>query len=323
MTEIGHDPVYRGVRSCEVQAVDVVLPTYNRPDLTVEAIQSVRDQTFANWRLFVVDDASSDGTYEHVARLTAGEPRIRLVRRHENGGSAAARQSGLLQGTAPFVATIDSDDLWHPRKLERQLACWAASSGPQRDLGVVACHHEYVDLGSGRRSGVLPPPQWSRRWTPFIVYNTSTPLMSRVALEAVGGFVPPGSRRLHTTDHMDLFIRLVSDYAMTVVPDVLVRCRHHRGSRNSDAQGTTGAAREAASLLARHRERIAARPEEAWLHAWVGGRHLDAGDLHDGIRELRTGVRRADLASGARIATHYGPFVFRTLLRRRNGARRR
>jgi glycosyltransferase involved in cell wall biosynthesis len=304
--------------------VDIVLPTRNRTDFTVEAIQSVCDQTLTDWHLFVVDDASDDGTAQRIERFYADESRISVVRRDENGGSAAARQTGLLLGTAPYVAIIDSDDLWYPEKLERQIACWEAESRTTKDLGVVVCHHEYVDVRTCRPSRVLPPPRWSRRWTPFIVYNTSTPLMSRSALERVGGFLAPGSPRLHTTDHIDLFLRLLESSGLAITPEVLVQCRHHDGARNSDAQGDSAAATEAAGLFELHRERLATRPRErAWLQAWVAGRQLEAGEIEVGLSGLGAAMTRWGLGTGARMAVHYGPFAVRSVVRGYCGSRRR
>jgi glycosyltransferase involved in cell wall biosynthesis len=301
--------------------VDIVLPTRNRPDLTVEAIQSVREQTFTEWNLYVVDDASSDGTADRVERFCARDHRITVVQRTENGGSAAARQTGLVRGTAPYVATIDSDDLWFPEKLERQLACWEATTRTTPDLGVVVCRHEYVDLRTGRQSNALPPSPWSRRWTPFVVYNTSTPVMSRAVLERIGGFRANGSPRLHTTDHVDLFVRLLATSRLAMTREVLVQCRHHDGVRNSDAQGGAEAAAEAAELYERHREQLAAHPRErAWLQAWVAARQLAAGELTPGLTALTAAMRRRGAATGARIVAHYGPFALRCLMRR-DGAR--
>lgn len=303
--------------------VDVILPTRNRPDFTIEAIQSVRDQTFTDWHLFVVDDASEDETAERIERFCRDEPRISLVRREQNGGSAAARQTGLVLGTAPYVASIDSDDLWYPEKLERQIARWEASCHTTNDLGVVVCRHEYVDVRTQRQSRVLPPPRWSRRWTPFVIYNTSTPLMSRVALERVGGFRAIGSPRLHTTDHIDLFVRLLECSRLAMTPEVLVQCRHHDGARNSDGQGGSAAATEAARVFEQHRERLAARPRErAWLQAWVAGRHLEAGEIDAGLSGLGAAMRRWRLATGARMAAHYGPFAVRSVIRRHSATRR-
>jgi glycosyltransferase involved in cell wall biosynthesis len=308
----------------EAHDVDVVLPTRNRPQLTMEAIESVRAQTYPNWRLFVVDDASCDGTADLVARVARVESRLQLVRRREQGGSAATRQTGLNLGAAPYVATLDSDDLWYPTKLERQVACWNEHSAHHDRLGVVVCWHEYLDLRNGRESGPLPPRPSSRRWTPFIVYNTSTPLMSRAVLERVGGFAPCGAPRLRTSDHMDLYLRLTAEHTMAVVPDVLVRCRHHAGTRNSDAQGTRAAATEAAQLLERHGDLLAAQPKQrAWLHAWVAGRHFQAGDTRAGVRELSAGVRRAGLTSAPKISIHYGGLALRSVLGQRDGAARR
>ena len=269
-------------------SVDVIIPTRNRPALTLEAIESVRRQTFQNWHLYVVDDASDDDTAEQVANAARHDDRIVVVRRTRQGGSNAARQTGFEHASAALVAILDSDDLWVPHKLETQLARWNEERRLGRHLGVVVCRHAYTDLDGRRLFGPLPPRRSSRLWTPFTIYNTSTPLMSRAALERAGGFHPPGHPRFCTTDHIDLYLRLTRQHPVAVVPEVLVRCRHHTGERNSDHQGTAAAAQEAACLLQLHGDVLAAdRRQRAWLRGCVGGRYLAAGYFAEGVKQLR------------------------------------
>ena len=300
--------------SCVNTVVDVIIPTRNRPHLTLEAVESVRRQTYSHWRLLVVDDASEDDTAERAADVAREDRRIGVVRRFQRGGSNAARQSGFEQASAPLVAILDSDDLWRPHKLEQQLAHWNRLSSRGRELEVVFCWYSYTDLFGRRVSGPWPPRPWSRRWTPFYVYNTSTPLMSRAALERVGGFSSP---HLHTADYMDLFLRLTRDQRVAVVPKVLVRCRHHAGERNSDGQGSAAAAEEAARLVRLHADALAGdRRRRAWLRGWVGGRYLEAGWFEEGVGHLRAALRDAGVFAGSRICAHYALLALRCLLRR-------
>jgi glycosyltransferase involved in cell wall biosynthesis len=100
--------------------VSVILPTYNRSRTLPAAISSVLTQSERDLELIVVDDASSEDIAGVLRQFD--DPRLRLIRRPVNGGAAAARNSGLAEARGRFIAFQDSDDLWLPGKLERQLA---------------------------------------------------------------------------------------------------------------------------------------------------------------------------------------------------------
>ncbi len=100
--------------------VSVILPTYNRSDSLPASISSVLDQTFEDLELIVVDDASSEDIESVVKAMN--DPRLRYLRQAQNGGAAAARNAGLAIATGRYIAFQDSDDLWLPGKLERQVA---------------------------------------------------------------------------------------------------------------------------------------------------------------------------------------------------------
>ena len=102
--------------------VSIITPAYNAAGYVQTAISSVRDQTYQNWEMLIVDDCSSDNTVEIVEQAAAMDPRVRLIRQPKNGGPAAARNSALNAAKGRWIAFLDSDDLWLPQKLELQLA---------------------------------------------------------------------------------------------------------------------------------------------------------------------------------------------------------
>lgn len=104
-----------------VPEVSIVMPAYNAAAYIAEAIQSVIDQTFAIWELVVVDDCSTDGTKGIVGRFMAQDSRIILASLDFNGGVARARNKGVEIARGRYIAFLDSDDVWLPEKLERQL----------------------------------------------------------------------------------------------------------------------------------------------------------------------------------------------------------
>ena len=119
--------------------ISVVIPTHNREKIILEAIQSVRKQTYSNFEIIVVDDGSTDRTRDLIAGL--GDPRIHYVYQ-QNAGPAAARNTGIKKANGRYVGFLDSDDLWHPRKLEKQLDIM----GKNGSVGLVSTWSQYLNF---------------------------------------------------------------------------------------------------------------------------------------------------------------------------------
>ncbi len=102
--------------------VSIITPSWNVERLIGETIESVQAQTFGDWELLIADDCSTDQTPAIVGRYAAADPRIKLIRQPRNGGPALARQAAIDHAQGRYLAFLDSDDLWLPAKLERQLA---------------------------------------------------------------------------------------------------------------------------------------------------------------------------------------------------------
>jgi glycosyltransferase involved in cell wall biosynthesis len=100
--------------------VTVVVPAYNRAGVVGRAVRSALAQTLREVEVLVVDDASTDDTAAVVAAIE--DPRVRLLRHDRNRGGSAARNTGIEAARGRYVAFLDSDDEWHPAKLERQVA---------------------------------------------------------------------------------------------------------------------------------------------------------------------------------------------------------
>lgn len=102
--------------------VSCIIPTYNRVERLVRAIESVREQTFSNWELIVVDDRSSDTTPQYVQNLSMADSRIVYTKNIRRQGPAGARNHGVLQAKGAYVAFLDSDDEWKEWHLEKCIA---------------------------------------------------------------------------------------------------------------------------------------------------------------------------------------------------------
>ena len=102
--------------------VSVVIPVFNAERFLAQAVQSVIDQTMGDWELILVDDGSTDQSTELAEHFAACDPRIRLLRNPVNVGVSETRNRGVRAARGQFIALLDSDDRWHPEKLEKQLA---------------------------------------------------------------------------------------------------------------------------------------------------------------------------------------------------------
>lgn len=237
----------------------VVVPLYDGAPTLAQALDSVLAQTFAGWRMVVVDDGSRDAGPAIADAYAARDPRIEVVRQ-PNGGVAAARNAGLRAARSRWVALLDQDDVWAPEKLERQLAFLQEHEG-------VAC------LGSwgwriglkGRRLGTFDvgptsPEHLERiraREEPVYLLASSAVLDRDRAL-AIGGF----RRQPGGTDDLDLWTRLADDDAVLTVPERLVGYRVHEGSVSS---AELELQRLATECIARNlRRRRAGEPELDW-----------------------------------------------------------
>lgn len=103
-------------------AVSVLMPVHNAVATLRASVASVQAQTLGDWELWLIDDASTDGSGVLAAELAAGDPRIRVLSLPTNRGAAAARNAGLEQARGRYIAFLDADDLWQPDKLAAQLA---------------------------------------------------------------------------------------------------------------------------------------------------------------------------------------------------------
>lgn len=204
----------------ETPLVSVVIPTFNRAGIIGETIENIFQQTYPNMEVIVVDDGSTDGT-EAVLRSCGS--RIRWVTQ-KNAGPGAARNRGIAMARGEIIAFQDSDDVWHPTKIARQVSV-LERAGKSAVCCICNC---IMEVGGGRiirsfDSAPITPPIEEGLWlnpaevlaTRFVLFNQAIAVRRKV-LERIGGF--DESFRYNDDDYLELRLALEGPWAFIREP---------------------------------------------------------------------------------------------------------
>jgi glycosyltransferase involved in cell wall biosynthesis len=166
-----------------MSTVSVVIPIYNACDVIRDTIQSVLAQTWKDYEVIVVDDGSTDGSAEVVQAFGS----MLCYIRQENGGVAKARNRGIKESKGQYIALLDHDDLWHPTKLEKQVAVLEG----RPEVGMVITDVAHIDL-AGKPMGIVglgynPSEVFARLFVRGYVPTPSAALIRKSVLDSVGG----------------------------------------------------------------------------------------------------------------------------------------
>jgi GT2 family glycosyltransferase len=197
----------------------ILTPVFNTPaDVLAATLRSVRNQSFGDWELCLVDDCSTE---PHVAAMLESahseDSRVRVMRRTENGGIVAASNDALAMAGGEFVALLDHDDELHPAALKK--VATAIVTSPEADY--VYTDEDKIDR-AGRPSGPFFKPDWSPERMRTQMYTCHLSVMRRRLVEEVGGFDP----EFEGSQDWDLVLK-VTERAREIVhiPEVLYHWR--------------------------------------------------------------------------------------------------
>jgi teichuronic acid biosynthesis glycosyltransferase TuaG len=101
--------------------ISIITPCYNSAGFLAQTIESVIAQTYKNWEMIIVDDCSTDASFDIALNYAAKDERIKVYRTEQNCGAALARNKAIKLSQGEYLAFLDSDDIWLPEKIERQL----------------------------------------------------------------------------------------------------------------------------------------------------------------------------------------------------------
>ncbi len=222
----------------EMPSVAIVIPVYNAEHYIEETLLSAARQTYPVREIIAVNDGSRDGTRGILERLSQEIDTLKIVT-VPNGGVARARNIGTERATAHYVAYLDADDLWHPTKIEKQVAA-LARHGHQSDWAAVYTFFRGInDESFVFGSGPCDPARGAIFGSHLVVNhvgNGSSVMVRRDVALAVGGFDPSyADHGVGGCEDRDFQLRILSQgYLMEAVPEFLVGYRFYEGNMSSN-----------------------------------------------------------------------------------------
>jgi glycosyltransferase involved in cell wall biosynthesis len=193
--------------------VSAIIPTYNRRREVSVAIASALRQTEPLHEIVVIDDGSSDGTWEELSALARQTAMPRMVlHRQSNAGPSAARNAGVRLASGEFIAFLDSDDTWHEQKTARQLALFAADP----DLALVGCVPAGMDVFP--QQTVVPIGIGRLLFRNYFL--TPGVIVRRDVLDGAGGF----AEDMRRCEDYELWLRIASRRRCALLNEVLMTC---------------------------------------------------------------------------------------------------
>ncbi|HIA56166.1 MAG TPA: glycosyltransferase [Candidatus Lambdaproteobacteria bacterium] len=232
--------------------ITAILPTWNRAEWLEKSIQSVLDQTFGDFELVVVDDASTDSTAEIIERYSG---KIRTIVFSENRGVSAARNAAIKNSDSEWIAFLDSDDFWHPDKLQKQIA--QTKMRP-------ACPLHFTDeiwIRNGVRVNPKKKHQKKEGWIfqpslALCLMAPSTVILRRELYEVHGLF----DESLPVCEDYDLWLRLTAQHPVALLDEKLMT--RHGGHADQLSRSDWGIDRYRVQSIQKILKTESLRPED-------------------------------------------------------------
>ena len=232
--------------------ITAILPTWNRAEWLEKSIQSVLDQTFGDFELVVVDDASTDSTAEIIERYSG---KIRTIVFSENRGVSAARNAAIKNSDSEWIAFLDSDDFWHPDKLQKQIA--QTKMRP-------ACPLHFTDeiwIRNGVRVNPKKKHQKKEGWIfqpslALCLMAPSTVILRRELFEVHGLF----DESLPVCEDYDLWLRLTAQHPVALLNEKLMT--RHGGHADQLSRSDWGIDRYRVQSIQKILKTESLRPED-------------------------------------------------------------
>lgn len=272
--------------------VSVIITTYNRANLVPRAIKSVLGQTYDDLEVIVVDDASADDTGSVINNFE--DERLAYVRHDENRHLSAARNTGINRADGDYVAFLDDDDEWRPRKLEKQVSLLESASNR---VGLVYCWMDYCDDDTvvEKYQPSLSGDIFAEALSGQPIGSGSTLVVRPAVFNDIGGF----DESLRRGIDGDFIRRVCRSYDVDFVPEALVKYHiGHEADRitSIDPESTEDAIQANEAKLRKFATEFERYPSaKGAVYARLGLRHCLLGDYRTGISYHLKAIRQAPL----------------------------
>lgn len=207
--------------------ISVIISTYNRADLLPRAIASVLNQTFKNFELIVVDDGSTDNTRKVVNEFQTKYKNVQYIWQEHSRGAAKPKNTGIKNAEGKYIAILDSDDEWLPKKLERQVNLFESSKC--QNLGFIGCNSIVVEE-NGETLDIHRIPFYKDHFRNILrsdyMGSGSGMIYKRSVFDKVGLF----DESLKTGQDWEMRIRILKIYDFAFANEPLFRYYIHRKS---------------------------------------------------------------------------------------------
>jgi len=209
--------------------VSVLMTTYNSEKYVSETIKSVVNQTYKNWEFIIIDDASTDGTYDIITSASFSDDRIKIFRLDKNHGQSYALNFGLKKSSCDLIARIDNDDLMARDRIEKQVSYM----NRYPEVAVVGTYVNYIDsqgrfLSRGKTDFTSTEEIADKiKNNELVGFNHPTVMMRKEIILKLGGY----RSEYWPADDIDLWNRILENgYRIEIIPEYLTDYRIHSGS---------------------------------------------------------------------------------------------
>ena len=201
--------------------VSIILPTYNSEKFIHRSIKSVLNQTYKNWELIIVDDASTDSTKEIIKNYEKEYKKIRSILLEENsGGPARPFNIGIRNSDSKFIAFLESDDEWLPDKLEKQVKILEKFP----NISLISCFAFRIFPNGTKKlyktpySGALEKTKWMIFWEKWGIISPSTVIIRRSIIDRIGFF----DEKIKAGADVDFYLRCIKEFDFYFIDEPLV-----------------------------------------------------------------------------------------------------